>query len=779
MNKIRDFVSNLKQKPFIKSLINDLNSDIYAVGGVVRDLILNKPNKDIDLIVRKVPIDTLISFLQKFGKVDVVGKSFGVIKFIDSDGVDYDIALPRQEQKNDEGGYRGFDVQSDENLPIETDLGRRDAKMNAMAVNINTGKFIDPLGGLNDIENKQISAANPNAFSDDPLRMLRIIAFASRFNFTIEPQTMQMIQSNAERITEISPERILTEFEKIVNKGNKSTGAFLLKQTGLLKQIFTRDAGIIISNDIWDRVKTMGEFIYLLSHNLVENPAEYYKNTLKGDLDTYKLIKALSMAFDSTETTNIIEARSIAHNMYVTSPQSLQSEILSENIKNAAQDLLQGKYPKTIGELAINGNDLMQAGLKGKAIGDAQKSLLIKVYADNVKNNKEDLLSALNDKNINNEGVADTYGEKFGIPNTAKQMDDRATANIINSENEIVGYTDETPIIKNPKSLTNFSRNVRAIGSSNGDLYVMQGDAFVVHGEMAQASGLFKYEDEIYNNQDKYILMHRVGDSNDFGLSDSYEHYLRIETRLITANKIINALKKKNPQYNFYLEFYTKVPYIRKGTSLDEYTYQQLSPTQPSEHIWVVNNENVNIDFFVDKYYVWNQGAYDSVSSNSVLEFLQNNYEDLITDEILKKELYRELTDREILDENEQIRKVAYSAVVLDDISKNKLIKVFNKMIPEGWEIIAHHMTINLGVINSKYADDLGKSINLSVENYAIDDKVMAVGVSGYPSINIKPHITLAVNRKDGGKPMMSNKLTNWRPLGFPLKLTGIVTEVI
>ena len=241
MGSIQDFILNLRQKPFIKSIINDLNGECYAIGGVVRDLILNKPNKDIDLIVRNVSIDVLVAKLQKFGKVDVVGKSFGVIKFVDSDGVDYDIALPRTETKNDSGGYRGFDVQSDQNLPIEDDLSRRDAKFNAMAININTGKFIDPLGGLEDIEKKQISAANATAFSEDPLRMLRIIGFASRFGFTIEPQTMQMIKDNATRIKEIPPERILTEFDKIVKKGNKRLGAQLLKDSGLFQQIFGFD----------------------------------------------------------------------------------------------------------------------------------------------------------------------------------------------------------------------------------------------------------------------------------------------------------------------------------------------------------------------------------------------------------------------------------------------------------------------------------------------------------------------------------------------------------
>jgi hypothetical protein len=403
MGKIQDFILKLRQKPFIQSLINDLKSDVYAVGGVVRDLILDKPNKDIDLVVGKVPIDILITQLQKFGRVDVVGKSFGVIKFIDKDGIDYDIALPRTDKKNAEGGYRGFDVQSDENLPIENELIRRDAKMNAMAININTGKFIDPLGGLEDIKNKQISAANPEAFSDDPLRMIRMISFSSRFGFTIEPETMKMIKENAGRVKEIAPERILTEFEKIVKKGDKKIAAILLDETGLLKEIFGRGLYYDFRNtkEPFDKVKTMGEFVYLLSKNLVNDPAEFFKSNLKGDENTYREIKALEIAFESGEATNLIEARSIAHNMYAISPTSLQSQILPNVIKTAAQELLAGKYPKTVNELAVNGNDLMQTGLQGKAIGDMQKSLLLKIYANKAMNNKEELLSlAKQDGNI-------------------------------------------------------------------------------------------------------------------------------------------------------------------------------------------------------------------------------------------------------------------------------------------------------------------------------------------------------------------------------------------
>ena len=121
---------------------------------------------------------------------------------------------------------------------------------------------------------------------------------------------------------------------------------------------------------------------------------------------------------------------------------------------------------------------------------------------------------------------------------------------------------------------------------------------------------------------------------------------------------------------------------------------------------------------------------------------------------------------------------ISYSAVVLDENSKKRLINRFKSMIPEGWEIIGDHMTINLGEIDPEYQKYLGLPIRLAVEDIAMDDKVIAVGVSGFKTNNAKAHITLAVNRTNGGKPMMSNNLRNWERIQRPLSLTGKVLEI-
>ncbi|MFA5207132.1 MAG: hypothetical protein WC428_00380 [Candidatus Paceibacterota bacterium] len=121
---------------------------------------------------------------------------------------------------------------------------------------------------------------------------------------------------------------------------------------------------------------------------------------------------------------------------------------------------------------------------------------------------------------------------------------------------------------------------------------------------------------------------------------------------------------------------------------------------------------------------------------------------------------------------------ISYSAVVLDENSRKRLINRFKNIIPENWNVIADHMTINMGEIDSEYEKYLGLPVRLAVEDIAMDDKVIAIGVSGFKTNNAKAHITLAVNRTNGSKPIMSNNLTNWEKIRKPLSLTGKVTEV-
>ncbi len=120
-----------------------------------------------------------------------------------------------------------------------------------------------------------------------------------------------------------------------------------------------------------------------------------------------------------------------------------------------------------------------------------------------------------------------------------------------------------------------------------------------------------------------------------------------------------------------------------------------------------------------------------------------------------------------------------YSALVLDERSHNKLIQVFADVIPEGWEVFAHHMTISMGPLSGPLSKLKGIEAQARVTHFACDDRVCAVKVeTNVPSKNSIKHITVAVNRIGGGKPVHSNELSNWQPVQSEFDVVGIVKEV-
>jgi len=173
--------------------------EFYLVGGVVRDLMLGKKTQDLDLVVRKVALPDLEEALKNLGKVQVVGKNFGVLKWAPKakgSGV-VDIALPRTEKsKGLRGVYREFIIDSDPNLPMEEDLNRRDFTVNAMALDLRTEKVLDPFGGSGDLTGKKLRAVgDPRVrFQEDYSRILRGIRFACQLGFEIEEETWMALK---------------------------------------------------------------------------------------------------------------------------------------------------------------------------------------------------------------------------------------------------------------------------------------------------------------------------------------------------------------------------------------------------------------------------------------------------------------------------------------------------------------------------------------------------------------------------------------------------------
>lgn len=218
--------------------IYEEGGNVFEVGGTVRDGILGRPHKDKDLLVTKISYQNLKKILTQEGSVYEVGKVFGVLKFKPTkEDHEYDIALPRVEKSTGKG-HRDFQVQFDENLPIEIDLQRRDFTVNAMAREIKSGELIDPFGGKRDLKKGILRQVFDESFQEDPLRLLRAIQFSARFNLKIEPSTLEAIKKNAHLIETVSPERIIEEIGKLFRAPKPSIGFYLMKDTGLLHFIF-------------------------------------------------------------------------------------------------------------------------------------------------------------------------------------------------------------------------------------------------------------------------------------------------------------------------------------------------------------------------------------------------------------------------------------------------------------------------------------------------------------------------------------------------------------
>ena len=221
----------------VSSIAAEQNVQVYVIGGFVRDLLLKRPSKDIDIVVIGNGIDFAETVAQKLRVKLSVFKNFGtaMLRYRDAE---VEFVGARKES------YRAHSRKPIvENGTLEDDQKRRDFTINALAIALHPGEFgqmLDPFNGLSDLEQKLIRTPLDPAetFSDDPLRMLRAIRFASQLNFTIDQTAIAAIKQNIERISIVSQERITEELNKIILSPKPSIGFVYLFDTGLLAKIF-------------------------------------------------------------------------------------------------------------------------------------------------------------------------------------------------------------------------------------------------------------------------------------------------------------------------------------------------------------------------------------------------------------------------------------------------------------------------------------------------------------------------------------------------------------
>lgn len=224
---------------YIAQASEELSVDSYVIGGFVRDFILNRgTHKDIDIVAVGSGIELakkVSSLLPNNPKVQVF-KTYGTA-MLRYDDIEIEFVGARKESYTEDS--RNPNV---EEGTLEDDQNRRDFTINALAISLNKrsyGELLDPFNGLIDLENKLIrTPLDPNiTYSDDPLRMMRAIRFASQLNFVIEDKSLDAISENTDRLKIITRERIVDELNKIILSKTPSIGFLLLEKSGLLEQI--------------------------------------------------------------------------------------------------------------------------------------------------------------------------------------------------------------------------------------------------------------------------------------------------------------------------------------------------------------------------------------------------------------------------------------------------------------------------------------------------------------------------------------------------------------
>ena len=381
-----EFCEGFNKKPLpdikvpkeVEEIINKLEEKdfrAYVVGGAVRNLLINKEPKDWDICTNATPLQ--IEEVFRGYQVLETGIKHGTVSII-INKTPYEITTFRTEGKYLDGRHPSY-VTFVENL--KEDLSRRDFTINAMALNVRNRDVLDAFSGLEDIEKKIVKCVGKpeERFSEDGLRILRAIRFAAQLNFKIDRETKKAIFAKKELLNKISRERIMSEITKILQA--KHGEQYILDYA----EVFCEQFMLRLHN-----FKTINcseeDWLLKLGHLLVDNNPEMVEKSLKNlkfDNSSVKIVKGIVQCLQDTETNMKQLLRKYG--------EEVVRRIFPEEFK-------QVEGPYLIEHLDINGNDLIEMGLEGKAIGKLLEELLEKCIYQPELNKREELLKLATEK---------------------------------------------------------------------------------------------------------------------------------------------------------------------------------------------------------------------------------------------------------------------------------------------------------------------------------------------------------------------------------------------
>ena len=224
---------------YLAQAIRDAGGRALLVGGCVRDMLMGGQPKDWDLEVYQLDPQRLRDILDQFGPVNVVGEAFTVYKLDQH----LDVSIPRRERKSGRG-HKAFVIEGDPSMSVAEASRRRDFTINAILQDPLTSEILDPFDGRRDIERRDLRAVSAETFGEDSLRVLRAAQFASRFQFDIDPETVELCRTID--LSDLPAERIWGELEKLLLRSARpSVGLEWLRKLGAIEKLFPEIQSLI------------------------------------------------------------------------------------------------------------------------------------------------------------------------------------------------------------------------------------------------------------------------------------------------------------------------------------------------------------------------------------------------------------------------------------------------------------------------------------------------------------------------------------------------------
>ena len=376
-----------KNAKFIIEMLNNHGFEAYAVGGAVRDMIMDRMSDDWDITTSALPHETKTVFSDY--PVLETGVKHGTVGVV-IDRTVYEVTTYRTEQ-----GYA--DSRHPDSVTfvrdIESDLARRDFTVNAIAYSDENG-FVDLYGGMEDIKSKRIkTVGNPfERFSEDALRILRALRFASVLGFEIEENTANAAFQLAHTLKKVSPERIYVELKKLLLGINAQN--VIDKYKDVLSAVIKINGNPELVSQMPDEIAMRltclcGEYVtealgFLKADNYVKHICSLLINSSRIPEDRTEIKKYISKL-------GRVDALSVV---------TYRRSRYGEDKNGVAEQILMSNECLFVQDLEIKGNDLLELGFKGKSIGLLLDKLLLSVIEGKIENKKESLLAAV--KNIDN-----------------------------------------------------------------------------------------------------------------------------------------------------------------------------------------------------------------------------------------------------------------------------------------------------------------------------------------------------------------------------------------